>query len=274
MKSSRVLIKLGGASLQEEEVYSEVTQALKQYLQYQYQVAVVHGGGPAINAELTRRGISWSFIEGQRVTTPEMMDVIEMVLSGSINRKLVRYMNSHGLPAVGFSGVDRQTLLCQKASAELGLVGEVQAVAAQWLNFFVKSEQLTIPVIAPVGCGVGGESYNINADWAASSLAIGLEVDYLIFLTDQAGILDSHGSLLTELSAENLRHLISSHVVTGGMATKVRAILHALDNGVGAVRVLNSRSAVHGLWSDRIGTWCLPTGSWCLPTKETAHVAI
>lgn len=267
MKSSRVLIKLGGASLQEEAAYAEITKALKEYLQYHYQVAVVHGGGPAINQELTRRGIAWTFVDGQRVTTPEMMDVIEMVLSGSINRKLVRYMNSHGLPAVGFSGVDRQTLLCEKASPELGLVGVVQEVAAAWLNSFVKLDQLTIPVIAPIGCGSAGESYNINADWAASSLAVGLEVDYLIFLTDQEGILDSDGHCIGQLTAENLRHLLASKTVTGGMATKVRAILHALDHGVKAVRVLNTRSAVHGLWSDLVGTWCVQE-------EEVLHVAI
>jgi acetylglutamate kinase len=267
MKSSRVLIKLGGASLQDETAFAEITQALKQYLKYNYQVAVVHGGGPAINAELTRRGITWEFIDGQRVTTPEMMDVIEMVLSGSINKKLVRYMNSHGLPAVGFSGVDRQTLLCEKASPELGLVGVVQEVAATWLNSFVKSDQLTVPVIAPIGCGALGESYNINADWAASSLAVGLEADYLIFLTDQEGILDSQGQRIHQLTAENLRHLLAAQTVTGGMATKVRAILHALDHGVKAVRVLNTKSAVHGLWSDLVGTWCLQQ-------EEAQYVAI
>lgn len=257
MKSSRVLIKLGGASLQDETTFAEITKALRQYLQYHYQLAVVHGGGPAINAELTRRGIAWQFIDGQRVTTPEMMDVIEMVLSGSINKKLVRYMNSHGLPAVGFSGVDRQTLLCEKLSPELGLVGVVQEVAAQWLNSFVKLEQQTIPVMAPIGCGLNGESYNVNADWAAANLAVGLEVDYLIFLTDQEGILDRQGQCIDQLNSENLRALLSGEIVTGGMATKVRAILYALDHGVKAVRVLNSKSALRGLWSDFVGTWCV-----------------
>lgn len=256
MKPSRVLIKLGGASLQDENICGEITSALKQYLRYGYQVTMVHGGGPAINAELTRRGIAWSFVHGQRVTTPEMMDVIEMVLSGSINKKLVRYMNSNGLPAVGFSGVDRQTLQCHASSEELGLVGTIDHVEASWLDSFVKPGQNTIPVISPIGCGKDGESYNINADWAASSLAIKLDVSYLVFLTDQEGILGADQRLATHVTAADLRDLLVRGIVTGGMATKARAILHALDNGVENVRVMNAKSTVHGLWSNNVGTWC------------------
>lgn len=257
MKSSRVLIKLGGASLQDESVFEEITFALKQYLQFNYEVVVVHGGGPAINAELTRRGIQWSFVNGQRVTTPEMMDVIEMVLSGNINKKLVRYMNAKGLPAVGFSGADRQTLLCRQASEELGQVGVVESVQADWLNAFLKPGQNTVPVLAPIGCGANGESYNVNADWSACALAAALGVNYLIFLTDQEGILDSNGKPYQTLSQSDLVHMLETGVVTGGMATKVRSILHAFNSGVSTVRVLNTKSIRKGLWSDLVGTWCV-----------------
>ena len=257
MKSSRVLIKLGGASLQDESIFEVVTEALKQYLQYHYQVAVVHGGGPAINAELSRRGIQWTFQGGQRVTTPEMMDVIEMVLAGSINQKLVRFMNSKGLPAIGVSGTDRGTLKCRPLSEEMGMVGVVEEVEAQWLNAFIKPQQSTVPIVAPIGCGANGESYNINADGAASSLAAHLGARYLIFLTDQDGILDATGKPFRVVSDEDLEAMIRDEVVTGGMATKTRAILHALRSGVKTVRVLNTKSILQGLWSDYVGTWCI-----------------
>lgn len=256
MKASRVLIKLGGASLEDQSVFEEIAKALKQYLKYDYQVALVHGGGPAINAELVRRGIKWEFVGGQRVTTPEMMDVIEMVLSGSVNRKLVRHFNSRGLPAMGISGVDRGTLLCRPAAPELGLVGLVEKVEAKWLEDFVRPGQTTIPVIAPLGGGISGETYNVNADMAASALAGALGAQYLIFLTDQNGILDRDGRPLRFASAADLRRCLEDGTVTGGMATKVRAILQALDSGVSAVRVLHAKSAVDGLWSNDVGTWC------------------
>lgn len=190
MKSSRVLIKLGGASFQDETTLETVAQALKQFRRYGYQVILVHGGGPSINAELTRRGITWSFQQGQRVTTPEMMDVIESVLCGDINSKLVRFLGSHNIPAVGLSGADNRLLLCQQASSSLGQVGNVQEVTTQWVEGILKLEDSPIPVIAPIGVGLSGEAYNINADWAAAHLAAALKVEYLIFLTDQQGILD------------------------------------------------------------------------------------
>lgn len=260
MNNGRILIKLGGASLQDESVLSVVTEALKQYRKFGYQVILVHGGGPAINAELTRRGIEWSFVRGQRVTTPEMMDVIEMVLSGSINRKLVKHLCANGLPSVGFSGVDGQTLLCTQASIELGLVGNVEKVQAQWIESLLALPKAPFLVMAPLGTGTHGESYNINADWAASKMAAALNIKHLIFLTDQKGILNSQGQLISELSQENLQDLLDREVVTGGMFTKTQTILHALSNGVHAVRVMNAKDSLNGLWSDTVGTWCLPSG--------------
>jgi acetylglutamate kinase len=258
MSSNRILIKLGGASLQDETVLEVVTEALRQYRRFGYQVILVHGGGPAINAELTRRGIEWNFIQGQRVTTPEMMDVIEMVLSGSINRKLVKHLSSNNLPALGFSGVDGQTLLCSQTSQELGLVGTVEKVQAQWIEGLLSLPGAPIPVMAPLGTGSNGESFNINADWAASRLASALKIKHLIFLTDQTGILDTQGNLIKELSQANVQGLIDDEVVTGGMYTKTLTILHALKNGVSSVRVMNGKDCLKGLWSDLVGTWCLP----------------
>lgn len=258
MKASRVLLKLGGASLQDETVLKTVTAALKEYRTYGYQVILVHGGGPAINAELTRRGIEWSFVKGQRVTTPEMMSVIEGVLCGDINRKLVRHLVGEGLPAVGFSGVDRGTLLCKQASPELGQVGAIQECTVQWIESLLASPDSPIPVIAPVGVGADGEAYNINADWAASYLATALHAEYLIFLTDQNGILNTQKKQIQQVCEHGLQSMIEKEVVTGGMYTKTLTILHALDGGVKGVRVMNAHDAVNGLWSDYVGTWCMP----------------
>src|SRR5690348_7067490 len=133
-KNNRVLIKLGGASLQDPTVISDVVHTIHQYRRFGYEVILVHGGGPAINEELTRRQITWSFIDGQRVTTPEMIETIEMVLCGQVNRKLVRALNASGIPALGFSGVDGNTLFCTQASPKLGQVGCIQEVRTQMIE--------------------------------------------------------------------------------------------------------------------------------------------
>jgi acetylglutamate kinase len=256
MKPSRVVIKLGGAALKDEAVLDVVTEAVKQYRKYDYQVVLVHGGGPAINTELTARGISWNFLDGQRVTTPEMMDVIESTLCGKVNGQLVRHLGSHGLPSLGFSGTDGNTLVCTAASKELGRVGKIEKVNVGWLEGVLSMAQTPVPVISPIGVGLGGESYNINADWAASHLAVALQARYLVFLTDQNGILNQGRQLVKKLSPWDLEQMIQTGVVKDGMSTKARAMLHALENGVSSVRVMNGMDAINGLWSNFVGTWC------------------
>jgi acetylglutamate kinase len=258
MKSSRVLIKLGGASLQDDSVLMTLSEALKQFRKYNYEVILVHGGGPAINAELTKRGIQWNFIQGQRVTTPEMMGVIQDVLCGDVNTKLVQHLEEQGIPAIGLSGAQEKTLLCQAASKELGQVGAIQAVMTAWIERTLARPGSPVPVIAPIGVGNEGESYNINADWAASHLAAALNAEYLIFLTDQSGILNLQKQLIERLSEQQLEDLVTQEVVTGGMLTKTRALQFALQHGVKAVRVMNTKDTIKGLWSDHIGTWCVP----------------
>lgn len=254
MKPSRVVIKLGGASLQDETVLATFTQALKEYLKFGYQAIVVHGGGPAINQELTKRQITWNFYQGQRVTTPEMINVIEQVLFNHVNSQLVQHLQSEGLQAKGLSGAEQNILLCSQASTELGLVGNIEHVNRIVIENVL---QTSIPVIAPVGVGPLGEKYNINADWAASRIASALEAEYLIFLTDQKGILNQSQKLIPEVCKQELYSLIDNDVVQGGMLTKTRTILSALESGVRAVRVMNGRDSVNGLWSNHIGTWCM-----------------
>lgn len=272
MNSSRVLIKLGGASLQDETVLKTLTDAIFQFRKYGYQVILVHGGGPAINEELTRLGITWSFVGGQRVTTPEMMNAIEDVLAHRVNSKVVEQLRGKGVPAIGMSGSDGRTLLCVQASKELGQVGAIQEVLTQRVERILEIASSPVPVIAPIGVGLNGESYNINADWAAAHLAKALNVEYLIFLTDQTGILDLQKQLIGKISEGQLEDLIDTDVVTGGMLTKTKALLFALKNGVKAVRVMNTKDSVKGLWSDGIGTWCVPDDSelW----KGEQHVAV
>jgi acetylglutamate kinase len=257
MNQKRILIKLGGASLQDDSVLSKVASCIDQYRGLGYQVILVHGGGPAINQELARRNIEWSFVKGQRVTTPEMMDVIEMVLSGSINPKIVKFLNARGLSSFGFSGVDGPTLLCSRASQELGMVGVVEQVNSRWIEDLLLQQSSPIPVIAPLGTNTMGESFNVNADWAASRLASALKVQQMIFLTDQKGILDQRKMQIKDISQLQLEDLVETETVTGGMYTKVLTILHALENGVQSVRVLNANDCLEALVNDRIGTWCL-----------------
>jgi len=253
----RILIKLGGASLQDNSVLVKLANCLTQYRTLGYQVLLVHGGGPAINAELTRRNIKWDFVRGQRITTPEMMDVIEMVLSGSINPKIVKFLNARGLFSLGFSGVDGPTLICSQASPELGMVGLVEQVNSRWLEDLLSQASAPIPVISPLGTNVKGESFNVNADWAASRIASALKVDQMIFLTDQKGILDARKMPIKDISQLGLEQLVEDEVVTGGMYTKTLTILHALESGVQSVRVMSAQDCVDALYNDRIGTWCL-----------------
>ena len=253
---SRILIKLGGAVLQDQELVSSICEDLTLIQSVGVSVVLVHGGGPAINEELTRRGIQWEFIDGQRVTTPQMMEVIEMVLCGLVNRRIVRTLNRAGVRAVGMSGVDARTLICKQANPRLQQVGSIERVNTD----FIDSIQRAIPVIAPVGIGKKGETFNINADWAASRIAEALGIKKLLFLTDQEGILDGEMKLIPELDAGELESLIEAGVVKGGMLAKTQTILHALRNGVTDVHVLNARRP-HGLIEELftdlgVGTVC------------------
>jgi acetylglutamate kinase len=253
-----VLVKLGGAALQEPKLVTSICEDLYHIRSVGVKVVVVHGGGPSINQELKSRGISWEFIDGQRVTTPEMMEVIEMVLCGLVNRRIVRSLSGVGVRAIGMSGADASTLLCQQASPKLGQVGQIARVDTQVIHSILTTE--TIPVIAPVGVGNEGEAFNINADWAASRIAQALGIKKVLFLTDQDGILGKDGKLIPELDAAELESLIDTGVVHGGMLAKANTVIHALRNGVNDVHVLNAKRP-HGLIEELfteggVGTIC------------------
>lgn len=259
-----ILIKLGGAALQDSKLVTSICKDLMLIRSVGVSVVLVHGGGPSINQELTSKGIEWTFVDGLRVTTPEMMDVIEMVLCGSVNRRIVRTLNHAGVKAIGMSGTDSGTLMCKQSSRELGQVGSIEKVDPSMIRAILGTQDRgtmgAIPVIAPVGSGRDGQAFNINADWAASRIAQALEIEKVLFLTDQEGILDSAGQLIPELDAGELENLIEAGVVTGGMLAKVRTILHALRHGARDVHVLNARrphGLIEELFTDRgVGTIC------------------
>lgn len=258
-----VLIKLGGAALEDESLVAALCEDLSLIRGAGVNVVLVHGGGPAINRELERRGITWNFVDGLRVTTPAMMEVIEMVLCGQVNRRIVRTLNQSAVRAIGLSGSDARTLFCKPMRKELGLVGEVTSVRPAAIEAILKTQDEgigTIPVIAPIGIGENGQAYNINADWAAVRIAEALEIDKVLFLTDQEGILGADGKLVPELDAGDLEVLIEAGVVKGGMLAKVSTVLHALKNGVKDVHIFNARRP-HGLLEELftdhgVGTVC------------------
>jgi acetylglutamate kinase len=254
-KANRIVIKLGGSSLQDPTTLRKVIETIRGYRKYDYSVIIVHGGGPSINEELTKRGITWQFINGQRQTTPEMISIIEEVLVGKINRHLVEDFNAARIPAVGFSGAECETLFCNQASAELGQVGNITKVNTLWIERLLAASGSVVPVVAPIGVGMNGEKYNINADWAASKLASALNAEKLIFLTDQPGIMNPEGQLIASASPQFLHQLVEKKIVTGGMHTKVLTVLEALKSGVPQVRVMSGKEAENALWSDHIGTF-------------------
>ena len=254
----RVLLKLGGATLQDAGVIESVASDVATLVKQGVSISIVHGGGPAINEELTRRGITWEFFEGQRITTPEMMDVIEMVLCGVVNRRIVRALGAHGVHAIGFSGVDAQTLKCRRADSKLGSVGEVEGVDASiFESWSIRPHHVS--VMAPIGWGGAGRALNVNADWAAAHVASALRVGRLVYLTDQNGILNSDKSLISRAGPRLLMQLIENGVVSGGMLAKVRTILFALEKGVDKVQIANAREphALLDVVNDRqMGTLC------------------
>lgn len=241
-----ILVKLGGAALQDLELVKNLARDLARIQSLGIRVVLVHGGGASINQALEQYQIQWSFIDGQRVTTPQMMDVVEMVLAGQMNGRLVRALNGAGVRAIGLSGTDDQLFTCKRQSADLQQVGEITAINKEVLELLLggtvkPGERPLIPVIAPVGCDSKGQSYNINADWAAVKLALALKIKKVIFLSDQEGILNPQKQTLSELDASELNELIESQVVTGGMLAKVRTIIHGLRQGVRDIHVLNAR---------------------------------
>ena len=267
----RVVIKLGGSSLQNESTMYELATAVRGFRDRGYDVVIVHGGGPAINAELVRRGIEWKFINGQRQTTSLMMEVIEEVLGCDVNKRIVSGLRESDIPAVGLSGARDRILFCTQADPELMQVGQVACVEASAIEAVLKSPMRPVPVIAPIGFDGGDVIFNVNADWAATKIAVALNATKLVFLTDQSGILDHKKDLVKTATPVKIQKMIDTGVISGGMLTKVYAMMSALTHGVDQIRVMNASYASHLFSRSRFGT-LLRDDERRASVKEVAHV--
>ncbi|MEZ5692167.1 MAG: acetylglutamate kinase [Rickettsiales bacterium] len=246
------VIKYGGHVMGDPELSKQFAKDIVLLKQVGINPIVVHGGGPQIGNMLERLKIKSSFIDGLRVTDAETVEIVEMVLSGSINKQIVAEINNAGGMAIGISGKDGGLIKARKLRRsipdpdsniekilDLGFVGEPTSINPILLEEFSQSH--IIPVIAPIGIGENGETYNINADTAAGAIASAIGATKLIILTDVPGVLNKKKELISELSFKEVRELIRDKTITSGMIPKVETCLHALENDCGAAHILDGR---------------------------------
>jgi acetylglutamate kinase len=246
-----IVIKYGGHAMADEKLRKSFALDVILLKYIGINTVVVHGGGPQINETLKRYGIVSEFVKGMRVTDAETMGVVEMVLTGQVNREVVGYINQNGGRAAGVSGKDGDLLLCEKMLQEvrqedgsiekvdIGFVGDVVKVDPSLLVALEKGG--FIPVIAPVGVGRNGESYNINADLVAGKVAAALNAEKLILLTDVSGVKSRSGELLSSIPLSDVGTLIDNGTVTGGMIPKVTCCTDALAAGVKKAHIFDGR---------------------------------
>ena len=246
-----IVIKYGGNAMTDESLKRSFARDVVLMKLVGMNPVVVHGGGPQIGQLLDRIGKKSEFVEGLRVTDSETIDVVEMVLGGLVNKDIVALINAHGGRAVGLSGKDgglirARKLVLRKEGAsdkdetvELGFVGEIESINPAVVDTLDEGD--FIPVIAPIGTGEDGKTYNINADTVAGKLAVTLGAEKLILLTNTPGVLDQQGELLTGLSESRVQELIQEGVITGGMLPKVRCALDAVSGGVRTATISDGR---------------------------------
>ncbi|MCO4839816.1 MAG: acetylglutamate kinase [Ascidiaceihabitans sp.] len=235
-----VVIKLGGHAMGSDEAMASFARDVVLMQQVGANPVIVHGGGPMINAMLERLDIQSEFVNGKRVTDAATMEVVEMVLSGLVNKRIVQAIGAQGGRAVGLSGKDAQLVTCTQTNPELGFVGTPSVVDASILEDLFSSN--IIPVIAPLGAGENGETFNINGDTAAGAIAGALKADRLLLLTDVAGVKNADGEVLTEMTAAQIRELTADGTIAGGMIPKTETALDAINEGVRAVVILDGRA--------------------------------
>lgn len=248
------VVKYGGHAMGDPDLAMQFARDVVLLKKVGINPVVVHGGGPQIGRLLERMRIKSTFIDGLRVTDAETIDIVEMVLSGKINKEIVTWVNDAGGLAIGLSGKDGQMVRAKKLSRttkdpdsnieknlDLGFVGEPYAVDPHILETFAKSD--IIPVIAPIGIGDNGETFNINADTMAGAIAAAVGAARLYMLTDVSGVLDGKGNRLTDLTAGEVHALIADGTISGGMIPKVETCLSAVEKGVEAAVILNGKVA-------------------------------
>jgi len=234
-----VVIKLGGHAMGSDEGMESFARDVVLMRQVGVNPVVVHGGGPMINKLLDKLGVKSEFRNGKRVTDAATMEVVEMVLSGQVNKRIVQAINDQGGRAVGLSGKDGRLMTCEPSDPDLGLVGDPVEMHPKILRTLFEGEM--IPVIAPIGAGRNGETFNVNGDTAAGAVAAALKADRLLLLTDVEGVKDADGNLVTELTVENIREMTEAGVIAGGMIPKTETAIKALDAGVRAAVILDGR---------------------------------
>ncbi|PZX06753.1 acetylglutamate kinase [Celeribacter halophilus] len=239
-EGATVVIKLGGHAMGSDEAMESFARDVVLMQQVGVKPVVVHGGGPMINKMLGQLGIESSFVNGKRVTDKATVEVVEMVLSGLVNKRIVQAINSQGGRAIGISGKDANLMVCEQADPELGFVGAPVAMDPSIVHEL--GEENLIPVIAPVGAGRDGETFNVNGDTAAGAIAGALHADRLLLLTDVSGVKDANGEVLTCLSSQQIKDLTEAGVIAGGMIPKTQTALDALRDGVRAVVILDGRA--------------------------------
>lgn len=235
-----VVIKLGGHAMGSDAAMETFARDVVLMRQVGINPVIVHGGGPMINSMLRRLNIHSDFAAGKRVTDAATIEVVEMVLSGQVNKRIVQAVNTQGGRAVGLSGKDANLIVCDQTDPTLGLVGTPTDVDTSVLKTLFASD--FIPVIAPLGSGRKGETFNINGDTVAGSIAAALSADRLLLLTDVSGVKDASGKVLADLSPDAIRKLTQDGVIASGMIPKTETALAAIDGGVRAVVILDGRA--------------------------------
>ena len=247
-----IVVKYGGHAMVDEQLKEDFARDITLLKFIGVNPVVVHGGGPQINKVLEKMGISSRFVRGMRMTDEETMDVVEMVLGGKVNKSIVAQINRQGGKAVGLSGKDADLIMAKKMTImhqadknsppeiiDPGHVGEVTRINSELIRSL--ATQGFIPIIAPVGVGEAGETYNINADLVAGEVAKALAAERLILITDVDGVLDGEQNLISSIDSEKIRTMIRDESIKGGMIPKVECALDALGGGVEKVHIINGK---------------------------------
>ena len=253
-----IVIKYGGSAMLNEGLRNDFAQDIVLLRYIGMNPVIVHGGGAAITEMLQKLGVKTEFIDGHRVTDKATMEIVEMVLVGQVNKKIVSLINQHGGKAVGLSGKDGLLIKAKKYSwteeargsgaslaknkkknKDLGFVGDVESINADLI--YVLDRENFIPIISPIGVGAKGETYNINADTAASGIAAALKAEKLILLSDVSGVVNREDNLFHTLHRREVQKLITKEIITGGMLPKVNCCLQALEKGVNKTHIIDGR---------------------------------
>ena len=247
-----IVVKYGGNAMVDEQLKADFARDITLMKFTGLNPVVVHGGGPQINKVLDQMGMQHQFVKGMRLTDEATMDVVEMVLGGKVNKDIVTQINKQGGKAVGLSGKDGELIRAKKLHIvyqedenkppeiiDPGLVGQVTQINPNIINTL--SQKGFIPIIAPVGSGDSGETYNINADLVASSMAVALSAKRLILITDVEGVLNVSGELISSIDMETIDQMIKEKAISGGMIPKIECALEALKNGVEKVHIIDGR---------------------------------